>query len=404
MWGEAVRGLTRVQGSVGTRPLVHGLVTYRGSPLALLAAIARRDRGGIAWRDGSGTLTYGEVVAELRTRGHGSGPVLVRATDPREVVLDTLAAVCAGRPVAVLGARGGSLAAEVPRGRGVMFLTTGTTGVPRAHASGGGVRALLPYLGLIGRLPHLPRPVVGSPSPPDHGHAFLLVLITWSLAGTYVQLTGPVGPLDVLSGVPLQLADTLDRGWCSAARHVVSGSDVLGSELAGRLRRELGAQVWDAYGATETGPISLGTPPDVVAGTVGRPLPGVRVRAESGVLVVRTPATAREFRGDRGIVDRQGRLVLSGRNDGRVVSGGEVVDPERLRRWLATQPGVQTVAVRSVPDPRFGTRLAAQLTGQVGDVASLRERIRAELGPAHVPVTLDLDVHDTEDGGISASD
>ena len=359
------------------------------SPLALLAATAETHPRRVAWRDAAGQLTYAEVVRDLRRREipPGRGPVTVRAADPRDLVLDVVAALAAGRAVAVLGARGGRLAAVTPVRPGVTFLTSGTTGAPRAHSLRSGPAALRPYLGMIGRLPRLVAPTVASPSQPDHGHAFLLVLLTWALSGTYVQATGPVGRVDVLSGVPVQLGDALDAGWCDGAQVVVSGSDVLDPALARRLRHDLGAAVWDAYGATETGPVSLATPVDVAAGTVGRPLPGVTVRERDGVLQV-TTAAMRQFLGDRGRIDDAGRLVLTGRADERVVSGGEVVNPERLREWLERLPGVRSARVAVVPDDRFGHRLTATVVGGSLDPAAVRARIREDLGPAHVPVAL----------------
>ncbi len=387
---DVIRGAARVLAAYQPVALLSAVARERMTPLALLAATSARHPSRVAWRDGRGEVTYAELVADVRSRATGVGPVIIRGSDPRELVFDVLGAICAGRSVAVLGDRAGDLAAEVPQGPGVMFLTSGTTGAPRAHAVRRGWRSFLPYLGMIGRLPRLAAPVLGSPSSPDHGHAFLLVLIAWALGGTYVQMTGPVGRLDVLSGVPIQLSDTLDAGWCPAATVVVSGSDTLDAALVARLERELGAEVWDAYGTTETGPISLATPADVHAGTVGLPLPSVTVRSEHGVLRVTTPATTQVFTGDRGTLDAGGRIRLQGRNDGRVVSGGEVVDPELLRSWLASQPGLVTVDVRTVPHARFGSRLAATITGTVTDLDALRSQIRRDLGPAHVPVTIDL--------------
>lgn len=386
---EAASGLGRVCRSYAPLPLLRSLVRRGFRPLALLGATAATHPDRIAWRDPAGDLSYAEVIAELGRRRPGSGPVTVRAAEPRDIVLDTLAALDAGRPVVVLGSRAGTLSVEAPPRRGVVFLTSGTTGVPRAHTSRRGPGSLRPYLGMLGRLPGLVAPVVGSPSSPDHGHAFVLVLLTWALGGTYVAVGGPVGHLDVLSGVPVQLRDLLDFGWCGSARLVVCGSDLLDPALAARLRAELGAQVWDAYGSTETGPISLASPPDVAAGTVGRPLPGVSVRARDGVLGVRSPGAERLFRGDRGRLDAEGRIRLAGRADGRLVSGGEVVDPARLRAWLESQPEVTSAAIHRVPDARFGTRLAVRVEGDRVGLRNLRERIRAELGPAHVPVSVE---------------
>ncbi len=386
---EAGRGLLRILSAYEPRRLIEALRSFGATPVALLAATAASDPHRIAWRDAAGEMSYADVVARIESRRGGTGPLLATESDPRLLVLTVLAALADRRGVAVLGARGGTVAAQVPVGPGLAFLSSGTTGRPRAHVTRRRPLALLPYLGMVGRLPYLRRPLVGSPSHPDHGHAFLLVLLTWALGGTYVQIDASVGHLDVLSGVPRQLADVLDNGWCTGATHVVSGSDRLDPALATRLASSLGASVWDAYGATETGPISLASPADVRAGTVGRPLPGVRVRVgDDGRLSVRTPVGGEVFRGDRGRIDAAGRLVLEGRADGRLVTGGEVVDPDLLRRWLESQPGILRAEVITVPDDRFGERLAVTVVGAVVDVNAVRTAIRHDLGPAHVPVSL----------------
>jgi O-succinylbenzoic acid--CoA ligase len=55
-------------------------------------------------------------------------------------------------------------------------------------------------------------------------------------------------------------------------------------------------------------------------------------------------------------MDAEGRLVVTGRADGRFVSGGENVQPEEVEAALASLPGVIRAVVVPVPDAEFGRR------------------------------------------------
>src|SRR5690606_22458786 len=107
-----------------------------------------------------------------------------------------------------------------------------------------------------------------------------------------------------------------------------SGSDRLRNRE--RLEQVFRAPVVDAYGATETGTVALD----------GRPLPGVRIRADEGRLHIHSPMFGRGvFASDLGFI-RDGRVHVRGRADGVRVSGGENSSPEAVREWLLTRPGV----------------------------------------------------------------
>jgi O-succinylbenzoic acid--CoA ligase len=82
---------------------------------------------------------------------------------------------------------------------------------------------------------------------------------------------------------------------------------------------------------------------------------------------------------DVGTLDHDGRLVVTGRVDDVVKSGGVSVPLSVVERRLAAMPGVDDVAVVAVPDAEWGSRVVAvmvatnslELTGVrtfVGDV------------------------------------
>lgn len=128
------------------------------------------------------------------------------------------------------------------------------------------------------------------------------------------------------------------------------------------------ANVVRTYGLTETG-----------GGVVyeGTPLPGVEVRIDgSGQISIRSETTARGRRSSNGEVTRlvdaagwlatgdlgrweDGRLVVEGRADDLIVTGGENVWPGPVEEVLRTHPAVADVMVVGEPDQEWGQRVVA---------------------------------------------
>jgi O-succinylbenzoic acid--CoA ligase len=70
-----------------------------------------------------------------------------------------------------------------------------------------------------------------------------------------------------------------------------------------------------------------------------------------------------------------------------IVTGGEKVAPAAVERVLAAQPGVGAACVVGVPDPEWGSLVAAAVvpSGPVPDEVALRDAVRAAEGRAAVP-------------------
>src|SRR5699024_1415146 len=162
---------------------------------------------------------------------------------------------------------------------------------------------------------------------------------------------------------------------------IVSGSDMLSSELRADLARHFRARVHDVYGTTETGTLTVD----------GRPLRGVRMRAADGLLHARTPFTAgRELLTDRGVISADGIVQVLGRADGTLSSGGMLHDPVAVVQGLCTHDGVREARREVVPDARFGgrTRAVVQLEPEARPAPGaeeLRALVRDRLGAAAVP-------------------
>jgi long-chain acyl-CoA synthetase len=157
-----------------------------------------------------------------------------------------------------------------------------------------------------------------------------------------------------------------------------SSAPLLAADVA-RFRDRYGVIVRQLYGSTETGTISFDREERRSPGSVGTPLPGIRVdvvddqgrplpAAEEGELVVTSPfaatgylgnaaATAESFRdgryftGDLGRRDAAGAVIITGRKKLLINRGGFKVNPYEVEEAIRTHPKVREVAVVGAPGP-----------------------------------------------------
>jgi O-succinylbenzoic acid--CoA ligase len=99
-----------------------------------------------------------------------------------------------------------------------------------------------------------------------------------------------------------------------------------------------------------------------------------------------------EFRtGDLGAVGPAGGLVILGRADDVIISGGTNVHPAAVEAVLARAPGVRDCVVGAVDDPEWGQAVIAWVVAGAGfDADAARADVRAELGAAAVPRAVHL--------------
>ena len=174
----------------------------------------------------------------------------------------------------------------------------------------------------------------------------------------------------------------------SSLRLAVTGAAVVPVSIIRRMRDELRFEnVVTGYGLTETtGTVSMcrhDDPPEVIAETVGRPLPGVEVRVvddehrdvpagQPGELLVRgfnvmkgyfnnPEATAEAIdadgwlaTGDIGLVGGGGNIRITDRKKDMFIVGGFNAYPAEIENALLAHPAVAQVAVVGVPDERLG--------------------------------------------------
>ncbi|HET7524539.1 MAG TPA: malonyl-CoA synthase [Burkholderiaceae bacterium] len=239
----------------------------------------------------------------------------------------------------------------------------------------------------------------------------------------------------VFMGVPTlytrMLAEpALTREACAHMRLFVSGSAPLQVETFDAWAGRTGHTIVERYGMSET--LMLTSNPYRAAdgqrrrGTVGFPLPGVRVRVhddggapcasgEIGGIEVKGPnvfagywrmpeKTNEEFTadgwfktGDVGKIDEHGYVTIVGRSRDLVITGGYNVYPAEVEGFINELPGVAESAVVGLPHPDFGEgvvamvvpKLGAQLDGSL-IVAALKDRIANFKVPKRVFVVNEL--------------
>lgn len=262
-------------------------------------------------------------------------------------------------------------------------LTAGSTGLPKRIGRRPSLGSVLPLvLGLIEQLPvTLYRPTVLA-VPLFHGHGLATLAMALAFAAPVhlarrteiaaLLARRPIDPPPVVVSVPTLLARWLDAGPRNEKlAAVLTGSAPLEARLCRRLLDALGSIIYNLYGSSEAGVVSLATPSmlDAAPGTVGMPLPGTEVRLVgsqiAGRIQVRSPLIVGQDpqgwldTGDLGVIDPAGLLHVRGRADGMFISGGENVYPQAIEATLLEHPAVAEAAIAVVPDAEFGARMRA---------------------------------------------
>jgi O-succinylbenzoic acid--CoA ligase len=210
------------------------------------------------------------------------------------------------------------------------------------------------------------------------------------------------GDVTIASFVPTMLQRVLDvdPGPYGNVKAVLVGGAAVSPALVER-GLDAGLPVLATYGMTEaTSQIATVVPGEERGslGTVGRPLEGMQVDIDTdGTITVDGPAVSPGYYGepprsgalrtnDLGTLDAAGRLIVHGRRDDVIVTGGEKVHPTEVERVLKLHPAVSDSAVYGLPDPEWGAVVAATvvLSGSA-TIDELVEHCRALLVPFQVP-------------------
>ncbi len=179
----------------------------------------------------------------------------------------------------------------------------------------------------------------------------------------------------------------------SCLRMITAGGAAVPRQLIERYRDELGVELVQGWGMTETSPLcALATPPRQAGpdeeiewrAKTGRVVPGVEVRvvAEDGTVLPNDGASVGEFEvrgpwitgayygdpsperfhdgwlrtGDIGSLDGRGFMQISDRTKDVIKSGGEWISSVELENEVMAHPEVVEAAVIAVPDERWSER------------------------------------------------
>jgi acyl-CoA synthetase (AMP-forming)/AMP-acid ligase II len=139
--------------------------------------------------------------------------------------------------------------------------------------------------------------------------------------------------------------------------HIISGSAALDEIVVKHTLHRFGDILYNLYGSSEFGLISLATPTALQQAptTIGSVLPGVNVRiTKEGQLEVKQ-GSHYGGTGDQGYFDNTGKLFLLGRYDDMLICGGKNIYLQDLETLVQQKlEYVLEVAAMGVPDLEFG--------------------------------------------------
>jgi fatty-acyl-CoA synthase len=289
---------------------------------------------------------------------------------------------------------------------GIMIYTSGTTGRPKGasrqmkQSLHSAICDFFIQLGIRSDDRHL---VV---CPLYHSAAPVFCAFMFALGGTVILLDHfePEAVLQVMDReritssfmVPTMLArlaalpDEVKKKYdLKAVRWLASGAAPLPTEVARRTEAMFGPTLYNFYGATETGIVTVAGPGEHTAhpGTIGRALAGNDIKlfgedgsevpiGDVGELYVKNSmlvqgyyrddaGTKKAMRdgyfsvGDMARTDAQGFFYLADRKSDMVISGGVNIYPLEIEHRLHSHPAIIEAAVIGVPDDEWGEALKA---------------------------------------------
>ena len=305
----------------------------------------------------------------------------------------------------------------------LVVLTGGTTGQPKTAQRRPSILDFLPpFVALLTQihLDHYRTVFIATPIFHGFGVAALLMGVTLGAEMSFTKRFDAEQTckliakhkIECVTLVPLMLQRMLNRDSAalSSLRCIITGGALLSPALARDSLARLGLVLFNLYGTSEGGfaimatPESLASKPD----SIGKPVRGVRARIvddrdqECGIkaigrLCIRSAWTTNKKNwietGDLAYRDAEGNIVLCGRVDDMIVSGGENVYPIELENVLVQHPDVAIAAVVGILDAEFGQRLKAVVTAKSGrslDTQELRDWLKPQVARHQMPVAIEI--------------
>jgi len=208
------------------------------------------------------------------------------------------------------------------------------------------------------------------------------------------------GPVTMASLVPTMLQRILDAdpGPYHGLKAVLLGGAPADASLVERAL-DVGMPVLQTYGMTETCSQIATVEPGAAReslGTTGPPLDGLTVEIVDGEIVVDGPAVSPGYlgrppregpylTGDLGRFDSSGRLIVEGRRDGMIISGGENIHPAAIEAVIEEHAAVTRAVVVGVPDEDWGEAVVAVVEAESSAGGAIRDSIALRLARHEIP-------------------
>ena len=209
----------------------------------------------------------------------------------------------------------------------------------------------------------------------------------------------------------------------SSVRYAVCGAAPASVELLDKFESRYGIPIIEGYGLSEGSCASTVNPLDGPRkpGTVGRPLPGQRIRivdasgdqvadGEAGEVLIQGPNVMRGYlnrpeetaktlvdgwlhTGDIGLLDDDGYLVLVDRAKDMIIRGGENIYPKEIEAVVYQLPQIAEAAVVGRANPIYGEEpvlFVALSSGAALEIDQIRAHLTQSLAKYKLPVEITI--------------
>ena len=230
------------------------------------------------------------------------------------------------------------------------------------------------------------------------GVSNMVVAVLW--AGGTIVTTSSLRPtrwiellerykVDHIYALPTKLRLLVRHCKCklSAINYIIGGSQVLDRHLMEQLQQLCPNMEFILYyGASELNYITYCTGKEWLdrEGTVGRPFPTVRIKADDGVIYVTTKYHIEGISdtytvNDCGYIDSEGYLMFTGRQGDVINKGGYKISVPEMEQYLQSLQGVSEVAVININDDIRGEDFVVYIVLEAkSDLSKIIETIHQE--------------------------
>ncbi|MDO8602561.1 MAG: class I adenylate-forming enzyme family protein [Candidatus Omnitrophota bacterium] len=166
----------------------------------------------------------------------------------------------------------------------------------------------------------------------------------------------------------------------SSLKYGITGGSYLSESLNKEIKEEMGIELLQGYGLTETMPIMCNPHSRNKMGSLGVAGHEVKVKIVDGEILIGGPTVMRGYynkngenkkylkdgwfkTGDMGYIDEEGYVYFKGLKKDIIKVGGNNVDLTEVKNVLNSFPGARNVRLDIVGDELWGHRIHAEITG-----------------------------------------